>query len=67
MKTQNTKKRKNYGSGSIYQLKDRDGFGGGITLVINGVKTRKTVYGKTKTEVRNKIKELQSMEQAGVF
>ena len=63
----NSKKRKNYGSGSIYQLKDREGFGGGITLVINGVKTRKTVYGKTKTEVRNKIKELQSMEQAGVF
>ena len=70
MKTKNTdtkKKRNSYGTGSIYELKNRNGFGGGVTLEINGEKVRKTVYGKTKTEVRNKIKELQSQAIAGVF
>ena len=57
----------NYGNGSIYYIEDRNRYAGGVTLDINGEKKRKTVYGKTKAEVRNKIKELQSMEVAGVF
>ena len=57
----------NYGNGSIYFIEGRNRYAGGVTLDINGEKKRKTVYGKTKAEVRNKIKELQSMEVAGVF
>lgn len=57
----------NYGNGSIYYIEGRNRYAGGVTLDINGEKKRKTVYGKTKAEVRYKIKELQSMEVAGVF
>lgn len=57
----------NYGNGSIYFIEGRNRYAGGVTLDINGEKKRKTVYGKTKAEVRNKIKELQAKEVAGVF
>ena len=65
MKSKNTTY--NYGNGSIFYVESRQRYAGSIFLNINGNKKRKTVYGKTKREVRNKLLELQIQAQAGDF
>lgn len=68
MKAKDTKKKKiklPYGDGSIFFLKSRNRYAGQINLVIDGEIVRKTVYGKTERETRNKLKELQIQALAG--
>ena len=65
MKTKNTKAKSTYGTGSIYYVESRQRYAGAVTLDINGTKKRKTVYGKTKSEVRSKMLELQVQAKAG--
>ena len=68
MKTKGTKSKKiklPYGDGSIYYVESRKRYSGQINLVIDGERVRKTVYGKTKRETRNKLKELQIQALAG--
>ena len=60
MKTKGTKSKKiklPYGEGSIYYVESRKRYSGQINLVIDGERVRKTVYGKTERETRNKLKE----------
>ena len=54
-----------YGDGSIYFVEKRNRYAGQINLIIDNERTRKTVYGKTEREVRNKLKELQIQALAG--
>ena len=63
MKSKNTNN--NYGNGSIFYVESRQRYAGSVILNINGNKKRKTVYGKTKREVRNKLLELQIQAQSG--
>ena len=68
IKTKDTKSKKiklPYGDGSIFYVPRRQSYAGEITLMIDGEKTRKTVYGKTEKIVKNKIKELQIQALAG--
>lgn len=68
IKTKDTKSKKitlPYGDGSIYFVEKRNRYAGQIQLLIDGERTRKTVYGKTEREVRNKLKELQIQALAG--
>ena len=68
MKTKGTKSKKiklPYGDGSIYYVESRKRYSGQINLVIDGERVRKTVYGKTERETRNKLKELQIQALAG--
>ncbi len=68
MKTKGTKSKKiklPYGEGSIYYVESRKRYSGQINLVIDGERVRKTVYGKTERETRNKLKELQIQALAG--
>lgn len=68
MKTKDTKSKKitlPYGDGSIYFVEKRNRYAGQIQLLIDGERIRKTVYGKTEREVRNKLKELQIQALAG--
>ncbi|MEE1016805.1 MAG: tyrosine-type recombinase/integrase [Ruminococcus sp.] len=68
MKTKGTKSKKiklPYGDGSIYYVESRKQYSGQINLVIDGERIRKTVYGKTERETRNKLKELQIQALAG--
>ncbi|MEE0873391.1 MAG: hypothetical protein UIH27_08000 [Ruminococcus sp.] len=48
-----------HGDGSIYFVVKRNRFAGQITLLIDGEKIRKTVYGKTEKIVKDKLRELQ--------
>ena len=54
-----------YGDGSIYFVEKRNRYAGQINLTIDGKRVRKTVYGKTERETRNKLKELQIQALAG--
>ena len=54
-----------YGDGSIYYVKSRDRFAGQVNLIIDGKPERRTVYGKTEREVKNKLRELQVQAMAG--
>lgn len=54
-----------HGDGSIFYVSRRKSYTGEVTLVIDGEKTRKTVYGKTEKIVKDKIKELQIQASAG--
>ena len=54
-----------YGEGSIYYVESRKRYSGQINLVIDGERVRKTVYGKTERETRNKLRELQIQAMAG--
>ena len=68
IKTKDTKSKKitlPYGDGSIYFVEKRNRYAGQIQLLIDGERIRKTVYGKTEREVRNKLKELQVQALAG--
>ena len=68
LKTKGTKSKKiklPYGEGSIYYVESRNRYSGQINLVIDGDRVRKTVYGKTERETRNKLKELQIQALAG--
>ena len=68
MKTKGAKSKKiklPYGDGSIYYVESRKQYSGQINLVIDGERIRKTVYGKTERETRNKLKELQIQALAG--
>ena len=68
IKTKDTKSKKitlPYGDGSIYFVEKRNRYAGQIQLLIDGERVRKTVYGRTEREVRNKLKELQIQALAG--
>lgn len=68
MKTKDKKSKKKtlpYGEGSIYFVEKRNRYAGQIQLLIDGERKRKTVYGKTEREARNKMKELQIQALAG--
>lgn len=68
IKTKDTKSKKitlPYGEGSIYFAPKRNRYVGQIQLLIDGERVRKTVYGKTEREVRNKLKEHQIQALAG--
>ena len=68
IKTKDTKSKKitlPYGDGSIYFVEKRNRYAGQIQLLIDDERVRKTVYGKTEREVRNKLKELQVQALAG--
>lgn len=68
IKTKDTQSKKitlPYGDGSIYFVEKRNRYAGQIQLLIDGERVRKTVYGKTEREVRNKLKELQIQALAG--
>lgn len=54
-----TKKKQTYGNGSIYFVESRQRFAGQVYLTIDGEKERRTVYGKTKKIVKDKMRELQ--------
>lgn len=54
-----------YGDGSIYFVKGRNRYAGQVNIEINGVQERRTVYGKTEREVKNKMMELQVQAKAG--
>ena len=58
---------RNYCNGSIYPEPNGKGFIGEIFVVINGEKKRKKVSGKTKTDVRIKLRELQNNAEAGLL
>ena len=65
MDKQPKKKRSPRGFGSVYYVESRNRYAGQITLEIDGIKKRKTVYGKTKTEAKNRMRELQIQALAG--
>ena len=68
MKTKGTKNKRiklPHGDGSIYYVENRNRYAGQVTLIIDGDKLRKTVYGKTEKEVKDKIRELHIQAQAG--
>ena len=68
MKTKGTKNKRiklPHGDGSIYYIESRNRYAGQVTLMIDGDKLRKTVYGKTEKEVKDKIRELHIQAQAG--
>ena len=54
-----------HGDGSIYYVKSRNRYAGQVNLIINGRSERRTVYGKTEREVKNKLMELQVQAKAG--
>ena len=54
-----------YGEGSIYYVKSRDRYAGQVNIEIDGKQERRTVYGKTEREVKNKLMELQVQAKAG--
>ena len=54
-----------YGDGSIYFVKSRNRYAGQVNIEIDGQPERRTVYGKTEREVKNKLIELQVQAKAG--
>ena len=54
-----------YGEGSIYYVKSRNRYAGQVNLIIEGQPERRTVYGTTEREVKNKIRELTVQAKAG--
>lgn len=65
MVEQPKKKRRPRGFGTVYYVESRKRYAGQILLEIDGQKKRKTVYGKTKAEAKNKLRELQIQALAG--
>jgi len=55
------------GEGTIRWVKRRNAFHGQIRLTVDGVRKRKDVYGKTRGEVRNKLREANRQAEAGVM
>ena len=58
---------RSYGNGSIYPKPNGKGFIGEIFVVINGEKKRRKVSGKSKTDVKIKLRELQLNAEAGLL
>ena len=71
MKAENTtqpKKRRPKGTGSIFYIESRKRYAGQILVDVgNGNEKKKTVYGRTKTEVANRLKELERKSAAGEY
>ena len=65
MKTKD--KKRSYGNGTIYEKPNGKGYVGEIHLFIDGQKKRKKVSGKTKSDVRIKLRELQLDAEAGLL
>ena len=66
--TKTQKKRRPRGTGSIYYDSSRKRYMGQVDVNIgNGKTKKKTVTGRTKTEVSDKIKDMQMRSQAGEF
>ena len=63
--TNNKKIRLPYGEGSIYYVDSRERYAGQITLIVDGEKIRKTVYGKSEKVVKDKLRELSIQAKAG--
>lgn len=63
--TNNKKSRLPYGEGSIYYVDSRERYAGQITLIVDGEKIRKTVYGKSEKVVKDKLRELSIQAKAG--
>ena len=61
------KKTRCYGNGTIYSKPNGKGFIGEVFVEINGEKKRKKVSGKTKSDVRTKLRELQIKSEAGLL
>ena len=64
-KKPNKKLKLDYGEGSIYYVKSRNRYAGQVNLMIEGQSERRTVYGKTERDVKNKLLELQVQARAG--
>lgn len=58
---------RNYGNGTIYPKPNGKGFIGEVFVIIDGEKKRKKVSGKTKTDVKVKLRELQLNAEAGLL
>ena len=70
MKKTNTKnkKRRPKGSGSIYYVASRKRYAGQIQVDLGKGKTKtKTVYGRTKTEVSDKLKDIERQSIRGEY
>lgn len=68
IKSPKDKKRNTYGRGSIYFVESRNRYAGQINVDIgNGKIERKTVYGRSKTEVRNKLSEIEHKSKSGAY
>ena len=60
-------KRRGHGEGSIYRRKDGS-WAGAVDLGVEGsTRKRRVVYGKTQTEVRTRLRELQAATEAGII
>ena len=55
------------GEGTIRWVKRRNAFHGQIRLTVDGVRKRKDAYGKTRGEVRDKLREANRQAEAGVM
>jgi len=55
------------GEGTIRWVKRRNTFHGQIRLTVDGERERKDVYGKTRGEVRNKLREANRQAEGGVM
>ena len=53
------------GEGTIRWVKSRNSYHGQIRLTVDGVRKRKDVYGKTRGEVRDKLREANRQAEAG--
>ena len=58
---------RSYGNGSIYPKPNGKGYIGEIYVTIDGVKKRKKLSGRTKTDVKVKLRELQINAEAGLL
>ena len=65
--TKGKKITRNYGNGTIYPKPNGKGFIGEVFVIIDGEKKRKKVSGKTKTDVKVKLRELQLNAEAGLL
>lgn len=65
---QKSNKRRPKGTGSIYYLESRKRYAGQITVDAgNGKQKTKTVYGRTKTEVSDRLKEIERKSLCGEY
>ena len=55
------------GEGTIRWVKSRNSYHGQIRLTVDGLRKRKDVYGKTRGEVRDKLREANRQSEAGVM
>ena len=61
------KKTRCYGNGTVYVKPNKKGYIGEVFVVVDGEKKRKKVSGKTKTDVKIKLRELQLYAEAGLL